>query len=243
VLAAEAAGVRRLVQLRDGPGLRPRRRGGRSSARRGLPAMVGRPGKPRPAARQGRAAVHPAASGDLYRKSYQGLYCTDCEQFYRPAELDGGRCPEHGTAPEAVSEENWFFRLSRYAGQLKEEITSGRLRIEPAARRHEVLAFIGGGLEDFSASRPASRAGGWGYPCRRPGPGHLRLVGRARQLHTSLSWLVTGRRRRRSGAGGPGPASGSTWPAACCGSTRSIGKPCCCPPGCPCPPRFTCTTT
>ena len=105
-----------------------------------------------------------AASGDLYRKSYQGLYCTGCEQFYRPAELDGGRCPEHGTEPETVSEENWFFRLSRYASQLTEEITSGRLRIEPAARRREVLAFIGGGLEDFSASRPASRAGGWGIP-------------------------------------------------------------------------------
>jgi len=105
-----------------------------------------------------------AASGDLYRKSYQGLYCTGCEQFYRIAELDGGRCPEHGTEPETVSEENWFFRLSRYAGQLTEEITSGRLRIEPAARRREVLAFIGGGLEDFSASRPASRAGGWGIP-------------------------------------------------------------------------------
>ena len=105
-----------------------------------------------------------AARGDLYRKSYQGLYCTGCEQFYRPAELDGGRCPEHGTEPEAVAEENWFFRLSRYAGRLRDEISSGRLRIEPAARRHEVLAFIDGGLEDFSASRPASRAGGWGIP-------------------------------------------------------------------------------
>jgi methionyl-tRNA synthetase len=103
-----------------------------------------------------------AASGDLYRKTYHGLYCTGCEQFYRPAELDGGRCPEHGTEPEAVAEENWFFRLSKYAGRLREEITSGRLRIEPAARRREVLAFIDGGLEDFSASRPAGRAGGWG---------------------------------------------------------------------------------
>jgi methionyl-tRNA synthetase len=105
-----------------------------------------------------------ADRGDLYRKSYQGLYCTGCEQFYRPAELDGGRCPEHGTEPEPVAEENWFFRLSRYAGRLRDEISSGRLRIEPAARRHEVLAFIDGGLEDFSASRPASRAGGWGIP-------------------------------------------------------------------------------
>ena len=76
----------------------------------------------------------------------------------------GGRCPEHGTEPEQVSEENWFFRLSRYAAPLREAITSGRLRIEPAGRRHEVLALIDGGLADFSVSRPAGRAGGWGIP-------------------------------------------------------------------------------
>jgi methionyl-tRNA synthetase len=102
------------------------------------------------------------ASGDLYRKSYQGLYCVGCEQFYAPAELVGGRCPEHGTAPQEVSEENWFFRLSRYAGQLHELVSSGRLRIEPASRRNEVLGFIAGGLEDFSVSRSVARARGWG---------------------------------------------------------------------------------
>ena len=41
-----------------------------------------------------------AARGDLYRQDYAGLYCVGCEQFYRPAELAGGRCPEHGTAPQ-----------------------------------------------------------------------------------------------------------------------------------------------
>jgi methionyl-tRNA synthetase len=105
-----------------------------------------------------------AASGDLYRKQYEGLYCVGCEQFYRPAELPGGRCPEHGTRPERVAEENWFFRLSRYAGQLHGLISSGRLRIEPAARRNEVLSFIAAGLEDFSASRSTARARGWGIP-------------------------------------------------------------------------------
>jgi len=105
-----------------------------------------------------------AASGDLYRKRYEGLYCVGCEQFYRPAELPDGLCPEHGTRPERVAEENWFFRLSRYAGQLRDLITSGRLRIEPAARRNEVLGFIAGGLEDFSASRSTARARGWGIP-------------------------------------------------------------------------------
>src|SRR6201995_1281401 len=105
-----------------------------------------------------------ACSADLYRQPYSGLYCTGCEQFYRPAELRDGCCPEHGTEPEQVSEENWFFRLSRYAAPLREAITSGRLRIEADGRRHEGVALIDGGLADFSVSRPATRAGGWGIP-------------------------------------------------------------------------------
>jgi methionyl-tRNA synthetase len=116
-----------------------------------------------------------SASGDLYRKQYEGLYCTGCEQFYPEAELDAGRCPEHQTLPERVAEGNWFFRLSRYAEALRAEVSSGRLRIEPAGRRNEVLALIDGGLEDFSASRPAERAGGWGIPV--PGdPGQVVYV-------------------------------------------------------------------
>jgi len=105
-----------------------------------------------------------AARGDLYRRHYEGLYCVGCEQFYPEAELDGGRCPEHGTVPELVSEENWFFRLSRYAGRLRALIADGTIRIEPAARRNEVLALIDGGLEDFSVSRSTERARGWGIP-------------------------------------------------------------------------------
>jgi methionyl-tRNA synthetase len=102
------------------------------------------------------------ASGDLYRKSYEGLYCVGCEQFYTEAELVDGNCPEHGTPPQPIAEENWFFRLSRYAGQLHDKISSGQLRIEPASRRNEVLGFIAGGLADFSASRSVARARGWG---------------------------------------------------------------------------------
>jgi methionyl-tRNA synthetase len=116
-----------------------------------------------------------AANGDLYLKHYEGRYCVGCEQFYRPSELPGGLCPEHGTRPELVAEKNWFFRLSRYAGRLHELISSGRLRIEPAARRNEVLGFIESGLEDFSASRSTGRARGWGIPV--PGdPGQVIYV-------------------------------------------------------------------
>jgi methionyl-tRNA synthetase len=116
-----------------------------------------------------------AESGDLYRTYYEGLYCVGCEQFYTPGELAGGRCPEHGTPPQHVSEENWFFRLSRYGARLHEKITSGALQIEPAERRNEVLAFIAGGLADFSVSRSTERARGWGIPV--PGdPGQVIYV-------------------------------------------------------------------
>ncbi|HWF79665.1 MAG TPA: methionine--tRNA ligase [Streptosporangiaceae bacterium] len=103
-------------------------------------------------------------SGDIYRKHYAGLYCVGCEQFYHSDELIAGRCAEHGTQPELISEENWFFRLSAYADQLRSAILTGKLRIEPAGRRNEVLSFIEGGLTDFSISRSATRARGWGVP-------------------------------------------------------------------------------
>ncbi len=116
-----------------------------------------------------------AARGDLYRRHYEGLCCTGCEQFYTPAELRDGRCPDHGTAPDLVVEENWFFRLSRYAGQLRALIADGTIRIEPAGRRNEALALIDGGLHDFSVSRSTGRARGWGIPV--PGdPGQVIYV-------------------------------------------------------------------
>jgi methionyl-tRNA synthetase len=105
-----------------------------------------------------------AEAGDLYRRHYEGLYCVGCEGFYAPEDLLDGHCPEHGTAPQLVSEENWFFRLSRYADRLRDVIAGGRLRIEPASRRNEILALIDAGLHDFSVSRSHTRAHGWGIP-------------------------------------------------------------------------------
>ncbi|MFI9005645.1 methionine--tRNA ligase [Actinosynnema sp. NPDC053489] len=105
-----------------------------------------------------------ADAGDLYRRHYEGLYCLGCEQFCAPADLVDGRCPEHDVEPGVVAEENWFFRLSRHADRLRELIAGGVVRIEPAARRNEVLAFLATGLHDFSASRSRARAHGWGIP-------------------------------------------------------------------------------
>lgn len=104
------------------------------------------------------------ASGDIYRKSYSGLYCVSCERFYKESELDNGRCPQHLTELELVDEENYFFRLTRYSDRLLELIVSGELEVIPDSRRNEVLSFIREGLEDFSISRSARRAGGWGVP-------------------------------------------------------------------------------
>jgi methionyl-tRNA synthetase len=105
-----------------------------------------------------------AAAGDLVERDYEGLYCTGCEAFVVPDELEDGHCPEHDVAPERVAERNWFFRLSHYQDAVLEAIESGRLGIEPEARRNEVLAFVRAGLEDFSVSRSHRRARGFGIP-------------------------------------------------------------------------------
>ena len=73
-----------------------------------------------------------------------------------------GAAPSTARNRVLVAEENWFFRLSRYADPLRAAITSGRLRIEPAARRNEVLAFIDGGLRGLlgvALPEPGARLG------------------------------------------------------------------------------------
>jgi methionyl-tRNA synthetase len=105
-----------------------------------------------------------ASSGSLYRRSYEGDYCVGCEQFYSPAELVAGCCPEHAKSTEHVEEENWFFRLSAYQGHVLEQITSRSLEVTPEPFRQEVLSFVRTGLEDISLSRSARRARGWGVP-------------------------------------------------------------------------------
>lgn len=105
-----------------------------------------------------------AASGDIYSKDYEGLYCVGCEQFYSEPELVDGKCAEHLVEPELVRENNYFFRLSRYQDQLLEALESGQLRVVPASRLNEVTSFVRSGLADISISRSTSRARGWGIP-------------------------------------------------------------------------------
>ncbi len=103
-------------------------------------------------------------SHDIYKKKYRGLYCIGCEAFYTEQELADGKCPEHGTKPEIVEEENYFFRLSKYQKQIENLIKTDKLKIVPETRKNEILAFIKSGLEDFSVSRSVKRAKGWGVP-------------------------------------------------------------------------------
>ena len=104
-------------------------------------------------------------AGDIYKKSYTGLYCVGCESFYGSEDLTkDGLCPEHLTAPESVTEENYFFRLSRYQEQILQLLNSGKHQIVSEQYRNEMLRFVEHGLEDFSVSRSSERARGVGVP-------------------------------------------------------------------------------
>ncbi|MEK9148348.1 MAG: methionine--tRNA ligase, partial [Patescibacteria group bacterium] len=104
-----------------------------------------------------------ASAGDIYKKSYRGLYCVGHEAFVTEKDLADGKCRDHQTRPEVVSEENWFFRLSRHADAILRRIDSDELRILPASRKNEILVFIRGGLADVSFSRPRKDLD-WGIP-------------------------------------------------------------------------------
>lgn len=94
------------------------------------------------------------ASGDIYKKEYEGLYCVGHEAFVTQKDLVEGKCPDHGTEPEHIREENYFFRLSKYTQRIQEKIEADELRIMPETRKHEILALLSSGLEDVSFSRP-----------------------------------------------------------------------------------------
>ncbi|HYY78207.1 MAG TPA: methionine--tRNA ligase [Actinomycetes bacterium] len=99
--------------------------------------------------------------GDVYLDSYQGLYCVACEQFYSPDELVDGKCPIHGTPVETVREENYFFRISKYADRLLEHYRAHPEFVRPETRLREVVSFVEQGLQDLSISRSSFT---WGVP-------------------------------------------------------------------------------
>ncbi len=99
--------------------------------------------------------------GDVYLDSYEGLYCVACEQFYSPEDLVDGNCPIHGSPVELVREENYFFRISKYADRLLELYRSNPAFVRPEGRLREVVSFVEQGLQDLSISRSSFD---WGVP-------------------------------------------------------------------------------
>jgi methionyl-tRNA synthetase len=119
-------------------------------------------------------ATAPDGRPAIYKGKYSGWYCSRCEEFKDEDELKqpGNLCPIHELACDWTDEENFFFRLSAYADWLRDEIESGRVRIDPVGRRNEVLSVIRGGLQDVSVTRARVK---WGIPI--PGePGHVLYV-------------------------------------------------------------------
>ncbi|WP_417914455.1 methionine--tRNA ligase [Candidatus Electronema sp. JM] len=101
--------------------------------------------------------------GDIYFSSYSGHYCKGCERFLTEKELVDGKCPDHLTAPDEVSEQNYFFRMSKYQDWLINHIKANPDYITPERYRNEVLSFLSEPLEDLCISRPCSRLT-WGIP-------------------------------------------------------------------------------
>ena len=100
--------------------------------------------------------------GDIYKGSYKGMYCTECEAFYTNAQLVDGKCPEcHGEVHPA-EEEAYFFKMSKYADRLIEHINNNPDFIRPVSRKNEMMNnFLIPGLQDLCVSRTSFT---WGIP-------------------------------------------------------------------------------
>ena len=100
--------------------------------------------------------------GDIYKGEYKGLYCTPCESFWTETQLVDGKCPDCGREVNEVSEEAYFFRLSKYQDRLIKFYDDNPTFIEPESRKNEMINnFIKPGLEDLCVSRTTFD---WGIP-------------------------------------------------------------------------------
>lgn len=110
-----------------------------------------------PAHAKAAQALWVACKDDIYKSTYSGLYCVGCEAYYTDKEAPDGKCPIHHTDLEKMTEENYFFRLSKYQNKIAELIKSDEYKLIPAARKNEILNVIEGGLEDVSISRSSDK--------------------------------------------------------------------------------------
>lgn len=100
--------------------------------------------------------------GDIYKGSYEGLYCVPCESFWTETQLVDGKCPDCGREVKTVTEEAYFFKLSKYQDKLIELYDKNPEFILPVSRKNELVNnFIKPGLEDLCVSRTSVK---WGIP-------------------------------------------------------------------------------
>ncbi len=100
--------------------------------------------------------------GDIYKGSYEGLYCTPCESFWTESQLIDGKCPDCGREVKPAKEEAYFFKMSKYANRLIEHINTHPEFIQPVSRKNEMMNnFLLPGLQDLCVSRTSFK---WGIP-------------------------------------------------------------------------------
>ena len=100
--------------------------------------------------------------GDIYKGSYEGMYCTPCESFWTESQLENGKCPDCGRDCQPAKEEAYFFKMSKYADRLIEHINTHPEFIQPVSRKNEMMNnFLLPGLQDLCVSRTSFK---WGVP-------------------------------------------------------------------------------
>lgn len=100
--------------------------------------------------------------GDIYKGSYEGLYCTPCESFWTESQLVDGKCPDCGREVKPAKEEAYFFKMSKYVNRLIEHINTHPEFIQPVSRKNEMMNnFLLPGLQDLCVSRTSFK---WGIP-------------------------------------------------------------------------------
>ena len=100
--------------------------------------------------------------GDIYKGSYEGMYCTPCESFWTQSQLKDGKCPDCGRPVQPAKEEAYFFKMSKYADRLIEYINTHPEFIQPVSRKNEMMNnFLLPGLQDLCVSRTSFK---WGIP-------------------------------------------------------------------------------
>ena len=100
--------------------------------------------------------------GDIYKSTYEGMYCTPCESFWTPSQLVDGKCPDCGREVKPAKEEAYFFRMSKYADRLLQYYDEHPEFIAPVSRKNEMVNnFLKPGLQDLCVSRTSFK---WGIP-------------------------------------------------------------------------------